>query len=1137
MTEPHTEAIADQSERAQALRPDQSFIVQAPAGSGKTGLLIQRYLRLLSLADAPEEIIAITFTRKAAAEMQGRILAALEGAGRATRAARPASGHDAKILALAEAALRRAEQQGWQIMDNPARLRIQTIDSLSAALTRQMPLLARLGTQPETVEDAAGLYQQAAHNTLAALERGAAWPAAMASLIAHLDNDLPRIRTLIVDMLAKRDQWLGYVVATHDREAMEQALAALIEAQLTKIAGLFPAEQAAALAALARYAARHLAKDAPDSPITHCHALDGLPPPSAGRLAEWRGISELLLTKGGAWRQRWNNRQGFPAAGGNKPEATERRRHKERMGALSQALQQTAGLREALATLQQLPEAHYSEAEWGIVEALCDLLKLAAAELRLIFAGENRMDFIGIAEAALGALGGEDTPTDLALSLDYQIRHLLVDEYQDISLNQYRLLRGLTREWSPAPDDGRRSLFLVGDPMQSIYRFREAEVGLFIQTFQARCLGPVPLRALRLKVNFRSDAALVRWTNAGFKAILPARDDALTGAVSFSPAEARAGDGANGAVAVYPLYSASRAAEARRVVAVIRAIKQGAPEDSIALLVRSRAHLAAIIPALRAEGIAFAALEIEALGEEPAIQDLLALTRAWLFPADRVAWLACLRAPWCGLGLDSLFKLAHPHKGRTLWQCLHDAALVESLAPAERARLRRFSAVFTRFLQERQRLPLRQTLELLWCELGGPATLRQAAELRNCETFFDVIEGLDDAGRTEPRELEARVGRLFAAPDPSASNPLQIMTMHKAKGLEFDHVLLPGLGRPPRAGQSELLAWLAGPDQQRRQQFILAPIRAAGDKQAPLYDYIRDADQVKQAYEDARLLYVAATRAKKTLHLIGHAALTRADEHACQPEKRSLLWHLWPLVKQDYEQALPEQHEPGEEEAHAFSQDTRRLSPAWTPPEPPAGVAWQAPLEGETGVGRVEIEFEWAGATIRHIGSVVHQMIQWIAEEGIERWPVARALKLRPAIERALRQQGVPTAEISAAAGEVETALVNMLNDEKGRWLLSGSHRQRQNEYPLSGVHDGKLVNVVLDRTFIDDQGTRWIIDYKTGRHMGRDPEAFLDQEQQRYRQQLEKYGALMRQLGAGEIRLGLYFPLLQGWREWRLGE
>ena len=1134
MTEPRPRAIADQLERDQALRPDRSFIVQAPAGSGKTGLLIQRYLRLLSLADAPEEIIAITFTRKAAAEMRGRVLAALERAGRAEA---PDSGHDKQILELARAALNRAEKRAWRIMENPARLGIQTIDSLSAALTRQMPLLARLGTQPETVQDPAGLYQQAANNTLAGLESATAWPDAIARLMAHLDNDLPRIGALLVEMLARRDQWLGYVVEAHDQGVMEQALKALIEAQLAHAAGIFPPRQAAALAALLDYAAGHLAKSPPGNPITHCRAMDGLPPARAGRLDQWRGISELLLARDGAWRKQWSKAQGFPPAGGANPEAAERRQHKKRMQALSLELQRTAGLREALATIKQLPNARYGEAEWRIVEALCELLKLAAAELRLIFAEQNQMDFIGIAEAALGALGalgGEDAPTDLALSLDYQIKHLLVDEYQDISVNQYRLLQRLTREWSPG--DG-RSLFLVGDPMQSIYRFREAEVGLFIDTFHARCLGSVPLWALRLKVNFRSDEALVRWINKGFKGILPGRDDALTGAVSFSPAEAFAKGGADGAVAVYPLYSPSEAAEARRVVAVIREIKQRAPEDSIALLARSRAHLAAIVPALRGQGIAFAAIEIEALGQAPAIQDLLALTRAYLFPADRVAWLACLRAPWCGLGIDSLFRLAHPHKGKTLWQCIHDPALIASLAAAERTRLSKFSAVFTRFIRQRQRLPLRQALESLWHEIGGPATLRRAAELENCETFFDLIERLDQAGRIDRRELTRQVGHLFAAADRPAHNPLQIMTMHKAKGLEFDHVVLPGLGRPPRAGRSALLAWQVGPDKQRT-QFILAPICATGDKETPLYDYIRHIDRLKQTCEDARLLYVAATRAKKTLRLIGHAPVRESGgERFCQPKKGSLLRHLWPLVKQDYEQDRPQPHEPDEKASDIFNQDTRRLSPTWTLPAPPAGVKWQAPLQRETGAGRVEIEFEWAGAAIRHIGSVVHQMIQWIAEEGIERWPPARALKLRPAIERALRQQGVPAAEIPAAAGEVETALVNMLNDEKGRWLLSGSHRQRQNEYPLSGVYDGKLVNVALDRTFIDQQGTRWIIDYKTSRHEGRDVEAFLDHEQRRYRPQLEKYGALMRQLGPEEIRLGLYFPLLRGWREWGLGE
>ncbi len=164
-----TNQLVDNDARTKALAPDQSFIIQAPAGSGKTGLLIQRYLRLLSLVEAPEEIIAITFTRKAAAEMQGRILDALE---MAASGIEPESSHQKTSYELAVAALQRDQAQGWQLTQNPGRLRVQTIDSLCASLTRQMPILASLGTQPDTLEDAEPLYQQAAINTLAELESG-----------------------------------------------------------------------------------------------------------------------------------------------------------------------------------------------------------------------------------------------------------------------------------------------------------------------------------------------------------------------------------------------------------------------------------------------------------------------------------------------------------------------------------------------------------------------------------------------------------------------------------------------------------------------------------------------------------------------------------------------------------------------------------------------------------------------------------------------------------------------------------------------------------------------------------------------------------------------------------------------------
>ena len=131
-----SEPIPDAGERFQALDPAQSFIVQAPAGSGKTALLIQRYLRLLAYVDAPEEIVAITFTRKAAAEMRTRVLAALEIG---SQPADAETAHEKLNRELSAAVLQRDRQSGWHIAANPERLRIQTIDSLCAALTRVMP--------------------------------------------------------------------------------------------------------------------------------------------------------------------------------------------------------------------------------------------------------------------------------------------------------------------------------------------------------------------------------------------------------------------------------------------------------------------------------------------------------------------------------------------------------------------------------------------------------------------------------------------------------------------------------------------------------------------------------------------------------------------------------------------------------------------------------------------------------------------------------------------------------------------------------------------------------------------------------------------------------------------------------------
>src|SRR5436190_22069795 len=130
--------IADQKQRDDALDPSRSYIVQAPAGSGKTELLIQRFLALLGRVERPEEIAAITFTIKAAAEMRQRVFPALAAA---RGKARPEAPHEARTWDLARAALERNDSLGWKLEESADRLRVQTIDALCASLTRQMPVL------------------------------------------------------------------------------------------------------------------------------------------------------------------------------------------------------------------------------------------------------------------------------------------------------------------------------------------------------------------------------------------------------------------------------------------------------------------------------------------------------------------------------------------------------------------------------------------------------------------------------------------------------------------------------------------------------------------------------------------------------------------------------------------------------------------------------------------------------------------------------------------------------------------------------------------------------------------------------------------------------------------------------------
>jgi ATP-dependent exoDNAse (exonuclease V) beta subunit len=1134
---------ADWRQRERARDPRHSFIVQAPAGSGKTELLTQRMLGLLAQVEHPEEVVAITFTRKAAAEMAQRLLERLDAARRPAPAA--LAPHLQLSRELAQAALANDAARGWNLLEQPSRLRIRTIDSLCAELARQLPLLSGLGGAPQVAEDAAALYLQAATRTMAAIEDdGDPQQADVARLLDRYDNQYDRLVTLLTDMLGRRDQWRGHLLDLRtgdgfDRAGLEATLRYLVNAELDAARAAFPEEALAELPAFLRYAL----SNEPDDRAEVAALLDacGGPdtdhldlPTDADALPHWITLIRRLLTADGKkWRAGADAKAGFPAPSGAKGEEKERRQFwKDGFRALLDGLRDDEALRLRLFTVLRLPRPDYEDEAWESLESMMQILLRACAEWELVMAESGMADFDEIASRAIRALGGAEQPSDLALRLDYRIGHLLVDEFQDTSHSQITLLQRLTAGW--AEGDG-RTLFLVGDPMQSIYRFRKAEVSLFIRAFEGRLFSQLRLEPLRLEVNFRSSRPVVDWVNRVFPGVMPGDNDPVRGAVRYSPATARPGADDDGGVEVALEAVRDDEAEAERVVAILR---ERDPDSRTAILVRSRNHAAAILQRLDRlktgdPRFRYRAVQFNPLAETPLVQDLVSLTLALQQPADRLAWLSVLRAPFVGLDLADIESLvggdAEELVEDALAAALDDGAA--ELGPDGRARLLRAAPILLECALLRGRAPVRDVVETCWLRLGGPACIDNEAELGDAETCLALLEGLEREGLPIDREtLAEQLTDLSAEPDAQAGESLQVMTIYAAKGLEFDTVIVPGIHKETRGDGAQLMHWFELADIDR---IVLSPMRNVDEKarqkrSGDLIQFIAGVERDRQKLENGRLLYVAATRAIRRLYLLGAVQPNARGE--CRPAATTLLGELWPAIAEQAEPGLLEtwaetSGDAGNGDATATTppQLYRRLPADWRPPALPDGVATPQPLAAEP---REAIEFSWAGEEARLAGELVHGLLQRVAEAGAADWAARGGFPGRADwCRRQLREAGVLGRKADRVVERVGRAIEGCLASADGRWILA-DHPEAGCEVALTAVLGGQPRHLVIDRTFVAD-GVRWIIDYKTSTHAGGGLESFLESEKERYRGQLERYRAALALTERRPIRTALYFPLL----------
>ncbi len=1130
---------ADLEAWRRTIDPRSSFIVQAPAGSGKTSLLTMRYLRLLADVDRPEQIIAITFTRKAAAEMRHRVLHALAEASVPARA--DAMPHELEIRRLAGAALAASGERGWGLEHNPARLHVQTIDGLNHWLARRLPLAARIGSSALLVDDARSLYAEAARRNVATLDEAEPSAAQLDRLARALNHEPRQLAGLIEDMLGVRELWLPKLLVPGRgprlRASIDRLLESAIEAELARARAVVSAAGIQELLEIIRKAA---ALGATDGPLASLAALDDWPAPDVAAVAQWKAMADLLLKagRGTELRKTVGQRQGFLAATEGRAWAA----LKKRMNAQLAALAAQQDLAAALAELRCLPPRALSAAQWERIDALCGVLPLAVAELLALFAERDRLDHAAVAAAAREALGDESAPSELALALDYRVRHLLVDEYQDTSPSQERLLELLVAGWQPG--DG-RSLFCVGDPMQSIYAFREADVTLFLQA-QRQGIGGVQLEPERLARNFRSSAAIVDWVNTTFGSLLPAADDFERGAVRYSPASAQhPGDDADGVV-VHPLIDADERGMAGKVAGIVAgALRSGSAKAprSVAVLVRGRASLPPLLAALRAAGIEYRGVELESLLERAAIRDLVALAKAVLHAGDRTAWLAVLRAPWCGLTLRDLLALAGDDRQALLPLRLADAAALSSLSDDGRKRAAILSQRLQLAIEARCGRSLGSWLKSAWLALAGPATVGDPSDLANAELLFEALDRLELEGSCSPEAslIDAAVEGVMASPVGGESARVQVMTIHRAKGLEFDVVIVPDLQRGVRGGERPLLYWTPVATGPGRRGIVLASRAEAGASDAPadpLEQWMRHLAGEREALELGRLAYVAATRARRQLHLIGTASTRMTDDgpQLREPRKGSLLAFFWPALGRHFEEALTAATTAGSAPPRAARRRRKlsappplRLSLDFSPPAPdvPARLP-SLRIAGET-ESSIRPEFDWAGAIAQAVGYVVHLELQRL----VQSQQAPAAIVLRPSEwRRRLRELGIDDAHLPEALARIDRAMRGLKQSPLAGRLLDPGVAEGSSELALTAVIDGVVQSIRIDRSFVDGEGRRWIVDWKTSAHQGGDREAFLDNELARYTPQLRRYAEVMALLDPRPQKVGLYFPLLDAWRE-----
>ena len=788
---------------------ERSFVVDGPAGSGKSELCYQRYLRTLLHADEPEEVLLLVDGGRRLQQLQARLVAALRSDN--------ASVHE---LALRE----RSADLAWNLAEQPDRLRLHTVATLAQTLVAAAPVSSACGAEVRPAADAEGYYRNAARALLRTLDHDERVAPNLETLLLHLDNDLLRTEQLLAGFLRHRVE-LQHCLKLEQVEASRGILQAALEdavaMTLMDISSAIGDDAAHELVSLLGAAARELAVRGVESPIRAWRDLSRLPPADAAHLEAWRGLSELLLDEHGCVRREFGEQLGFPEPDEGETDTERKRRAdaRRRMSDLAARLGQLPDLARRMATLHGVSELRYSHLQWTVMQSLLAVLPRVTSDLNSAFRALGEMDLTAMLQGAARALAAGQAEIFGAAGL----QHVIVDDFHELSYADIDLIEKLTGNWQTG--DG-RSVLVTGNPFASVRRDQGAQPALYLKLHHSG-LGQRKLEAVRLSESRRAASAIVECVNEHFAR----HGDGVIGegAMPFWPASA-ASDQA-GMVAVSAVDGDTRAEAGHVAELLVQHAGDGGGQAAVLLGDGAKARV--FVDALRARGIRCYSDDVERIAARPVIRDLHALTRALLHLADRVAWLSVLRAPWCGLTLKDLHVLVLDSAGVTVWELIIDEQRRSALSEDGQQRLSRIKRVLAQSLAERGQRDLRRLVEGVWTALGGAVCVRDEHELRQSRDFFDMLTEIDDGGEPDSLEaLSAAVERLCPGAG-SATEGVIVTSIRRGRRRAYDTVVLAALSDPiAQPQQDEALRWLVRPGQFGDAQLLLAPVHPEGARDA-----------------------------------------------------------------------------------------------------------------------------------------------------------------------------------------------------------------------------------------------------------------------------------------------------------------